>query len=360
METDAKAWHTIIIGAGQAGLATGYFLRKMKKDFIILDESSRIGDVWRKRWDSLLLFTPAQYDGLPGMPFPAEKGSFPGKEQMADYLENYAEKFSLPVRLNIKVNHVTKNNEGYEIMTNEGNFHSEKLVLATGTNPKPFIPLFSADLSPEIFQMHSSQYKNPGSLPDGDILVVGAGTSGIEIAVEVAATHRTYISGTPPFRIPDSVFIYGGNFAWWFLNHIVTINTPIGRRARNKIRKGGSPLIRVSPEDISKSGVYRLPRLIRADNGYPYFEDNSVIKVSVIIWATGYKPDFSWVETDQPMMSGWPDTRRGVFKTCDGLYFVGMPFQFGLTSGLIGGVGRDAAFVARSIQNNNHNGFQMR
>jgi len=349
METNDKTWHTIIIGAGQAGLATGYYLKKMNKKFIILDENSRIGDVWRKRWDSLLLFTPAQYDGLPGMPFPAEKDSFPGKEAMADYLEKYSDKFSLPVNLNTRVNRVTRKGTHYEILTSGGNFQTERIVVATGTNPKAYIPSFSSEFAPEIYQLHSSEYHNPGSLPEGDVLVVGSATSGIEIAVEVAATHRTYISGTPPFRIPDSVFTYGGKFAWWFLNNIVTLRTPLGRKARQKVFKEGSPLIRVSPDDLSKSGVYRLPRLIRGDNGFPYFEDNSVIRVSTVIWATGYKPDFTWIETDQLFDSAWPDTQRGVIKTCHGLYFVGMPFQFGLTSGLIGGVGRDAAYIARAI-----------
>jgi putative flavoprotein involved in K+ transport len=354
METKSKTWHTIIIGAGQAGLATGYYLKKLNKEFMILDENGRIGDVWRKRWDSLLLFTPAQYDGLPGMPFPAEKDSFPGKEAMADYLENYSDQFSLPVKLNTRVNHVVLRDAHYEILTSGGNFQTERVVIATGTNPKAYIPSFASELAPEIFQMHSSAYHNPASLPEGDVLVVGSATSGIEIAVEVAATRRTYISGTPPFRIPDNVFTYGGRFAWWFLNNLVTLKTPIGRKAKQKILKEGSPLIRVSADDLSKSGVYRLPRLIRADDGWPYFEDNSVIRVSTVIWATGYKPDFSWIDAGQTFNSAWPDTRRGVLKSCNGLYFVGMPFQFGLTSGLIGGVGRDAAYIARAIGNSNH------
>jgi putative flavoprotein involved in K+ transport len=354
METKTKTWHTVIIGAGQAGLATGYYLKKLNKEFLIFDENSRIGDIWRKRWDSLKLFTPAQYDGLPGMPFPAQRDSFPDKEAMADYLESYSVKFSLPVKLNTRVNQVVKKDGHYEISTSDGSFDTERVVFATGTNPKPYIPSFSSELSPDIFQIHSSEYHNPTLLPEGDILVVGAATSGIEIAVEVAPTHRTYISGTPPFRIPDNVFMYGGRFAWWFLNNIVTLKTPIGRKARQKVFKGGSPLIRVSPDDLVKSGVYRLPRLIRADNGFPYFEDNSVIRVSTVIWATGFKPDFSWIEVGQPFNSVWPDTKRGVLKSCDGIYFVGMPFQYGLTSGLIGGVGRDAAFIARTINNNNH------
>ena len=356
MNTIDKILHAVVIGGGQAGLATGYFLKKMNSDFVILEKNLRIGDSWRNRWDSLLLFTPSQHDHLPGMDLPVARGLFPAKDQIADYLELYADKFSLPVELNTTVRHLSKRGKYYEISTNSGMVFCENVVIATGTHPVPYIPAMATGLSTGIFQIHSSHYRNPSSLPDGDVLVVGAGTSGIEIALEVSKSHRTFISGNPTFHIPDKVLRYGGELFWWFISNMVTIRTPIGKRVKQKITHSGSPLIRISAADLDKAGVYRLPRLIKADNGFPYFSDNSVLKVASVIWSTGYKPDYSWIEMKVTDDTGWPVTHRGVSSNSTGLCFVGMPFQYGLTSGLIGGVSRDAEYVSRHILKNNHRG----
>jgi len=344
-----KHLHTVIIGGGQAGLATGYFLKKADKNFIILDENKNIGDSWRNRWDSLLLFTPAQHDSLPGMPFPASRGSFPGKDQMADYLEIYATRFSLPVHSGVKVNHIYSRGDHYEIEISDEKLIADKVVIATGTNPHPYIPSISEQISPDIFQIHSSSYHNPESLPAGDVLVVGAATSGIEIALEISKTHKTVISGRPTFHIPDKVFKYAGELYWWFASNILTVNTPIGKKAKEKIIHGGSPLIRVSYDDLDAAGVDTLPRLKKLYKGRPQFENGNVLNVSSIIWATGYRPDFSWIEMNITDEAGWPMTKRGISSTNNGLYFIGMPFQFGLTSGLVGGVGRDAEYISRHI-----------
>ena len=339
----------VIIGGGQAGLAIGYFLKKAGKDFIILDENDNIGDAWRKRWDSLLLFTPAQHDSLPGIPFPASRGSFPGKDQMADYLEMYATRFSLPVHTGVKVNHIYSRGDHYEIEISDEKLLADKVVIATGTNPHPYIPSISDHIAPDIYQIHSSAYHNPESLPVGDVLVVGAATSGIEIALEISKTHTTFISGRPTFHIPDKVLKYAGEFYWWFVSTIITVNTPIGKKAKEKIIHGGSPLIRVSYDDLEVAGVETLPRLNELNNGRPQFENGSALNVSSIIWATGYRPDFSWIEMNLTDETGWPMTKRGISSTNYGLYFIGMPFQFGLTSGLVGGVGRDADYISRHI-----------
>jgi putative flavoprotein involved in K+ transport len=349
MDFLTKNWDTVIIGGGQSGLAIGYFLKKMNRQFIILDENEKIGHSWTIRWDSLLLFTHAQSDGLPGMPFPAPKGFYPNKDQMAEYLQSYAIKFSLPVQSGVRVNHLVYRNNNYEIDTSSGKIFASKVVIATGTNPYPKVPAISSDLNPEIFQIHSSSYKNPEMLPAGDVLVVGAATSGIEIALEVSKTHKTYISGTPSFHIPDGVMKYGGRFFWWVMSNIITIKTPIGKRAKKKIFNGGSPLIRVSADDLDIAGIKRFPRLTGVKDGFPQFADGSVLQVSAIVWATGYRPDFSWIEPNIADSSGWPVTYRGVSSVCKGLYFVGMPFQYALTSGLVGGVGRDAKYISKRI-----------
>jgi len=354
MEAETKHLNTVIIGGGQAGLAIGYFLRRTNREFVIFDENERIGDSWRKRWDSLKLFTPSQHDSLPGLPFPASKGSFPGKDEMADYLERYATEFSLPVQLNVKVNFIHSLNNHYEIETSRQKLISDNVVIATGTNPFPKIPAISSGLNPDIFQIHSSGYSNPETIPPGDVLVVGAATSGIEIALEISKTHKTYISGKPTFHIPDNVIKYGGELYWWFVRNIITVRTPIGRKAKESIIHGGSPLIRVSPKDLEVAGIKSLPRVAGTENGFPKFGDNSVLRVSSVVWATGYKPDFSWIGMDVTDETGWPLSDRGVSPVRKGLYFIGMPFQYGLTSGLVGGVGRDAAYIFRHIQNSNH------
>lgn len=350
----ARNFETVIIGGGQAGLATGYFLKKYNNDFIILDENKRTGDSWRKRWKSLKLFTPVHHDSLPGLHFPGEYGSFPWKDEVADYLESYSREFELPVQLNVKVNRLSSRNSHFEIETDSQRFLSKNVVIATGTNPFPKIPAISSDLNPEIFQIHSSGYTDPENIPPGDVLVVGAATSGIEIALELSKSHKTFISGKPTFHIPDNIIKYGGELYWWFVSNVITIKTPVGRKARNKIMHGGSPLIRVSSKDLDMAGIKYLPRVAGVDNGYPKLEDDKVLKVSSVIWATGYKPDFSWIDMELPYETGWPITNRGVCPSFKGLYFVGMPFQYGLTSGLIGGVGNDASFISKMIVNN-HN-----
>jgi len=348
-----KCWHTVIIGAGQAGLATGYYLKMMNENFIILDENENIGDAWRKRWDSLKLFTPSQYDCLPGMPYPGPKNSYPGKDQLATYLSNYTDRFGLPVKTNCRVNHLTAKNNHFEIESSAGNIFADNVVVATGTNPLPSIPAFASEISPAIFQLHSSKYQNPASVPDGDVLVVGAGTSGVEIALELSKTHNTFISGKPTFHIPDNVLKYAGRLYWLLVSNILTIRTPIGRKAKQSIVKGGGPLIRVSADELNVAGVKRFPRMTGVKEGFPGFDEGITLKVASIIWCTGFKPDFSWIEMDITDETGWPDTKRGVSSTIKGLYFAGMRFQYGLTSGLVGGVGRDAKYISRQILKQN-------
>jgi putative flavoprotein involved in K+ transport len=356
-DNEKVKWGTIIIGAGQAGLAAGYHLLKASEDFLIIDAAKNIGDSWRKRWDSLRLFTPSQYDGLPGFSFPAPRNTMPSKDEMADYLEKYAEKFKLPVRMGEKVNHLSRTKSGFEITTTNGIFKCDNVIVATGTNPIPRIPEFSKDLDQSVHQIHSSQYLNPDSLPSGNVLVVGAGTSGVEIAIELAKSRPTLISGHPTFHIPEPVFRYAGRLYWWFVSNILTVRTPIGRKAKKSIIKGGGPLVNVSVKDLVAAGVEQVPRVAGVENGQPKLEDERKVIVSSIIWATGFKPDFSWIDlkvTDEK--NGWPKTNRGVSTEIEGMYFIGMLFLYGLTSGLVGGVGRDAAFIAKHIhQHNNGN-----
>ena len=351
MNADQKIWPVIVVGGGQSGLAAGYYLKQLKSDFIILDENPHTGDSWRNRWDSLHLFTPARHDGLPGMKFPSHGNGFPDKNQVAQYLSDYSGKFHLPVRFNVKVKKISSANGGFKLDTSEGVFQAGKVVIATGTHPVPKVPDFAKELSSDIFQIHSSGYKNPGMLPEGDVLVVGAGTSGVEIALEVSGYRKTYISGNPTFHIPDNVFRYAGGLYWWAVNNILTVSTPVGKKVKKKILKGGGPLINISMEDLEESGVIRLHRMKGVSRGMPVMEDDTTVNVKTVIWCTGFRPDFSWIDLDVQDGSGWPLTRRGISEKQRGLYFMGMPFQYSLASGFIGGVGRDAAHMVRKLVN---------
>ncbi len=346
---DKNNWNTVIIGAGQAGLATGYYLKRAEQDFIILDKNKNAGESWSERWDSLRLFTPSHHDSLPGMPFPGPRGELPGKDQMAGYLSAYASLFSLPVQYNVNVDHVSSYDNKFELSFSDGKLTADKVVVATGTHPYPRIPAFASGLKADIFQIHSSLYRNPALLPGGNVLVVGAGTSGLEIALEVSRTHKTYISGKPTFHIPDNVFRFAGELYWWFASNILTVKTPVGRKARKHIINGGGPLIKISAGDLKAAGVVPVPRITGVNGGLPQSEDGNTFEVSSIIWATGYRPDFSWIKLDMQDTSGWPVTNRGVSTSCKGLYFNGMPFQYGLTSGLVGGVGRNAKYISDHI-----------
>jgi putative flavoprotein involved in K+ transport len=219
------------------------------------------------------------------------------------------------------------------------------------------IPEFAKDLDKSVHQIHSSQYINPDSLPNGNVLVVGAGTSGVEIAIELSGSRHTLISGHPTYHIPDPIFRYASGLYWWVASNILTVDNPKGRKAKKNLIKGGGPLVGVSVKDLVNAGVEQVPCMDGVENGKPKFADGRVVKVSSIVWATGFKPDFSWIDlkvTDE--QNGWPLTYKGISSEIKGMYFMGMIFQYSRTSGLVGGVGRDAAFIAKHIhhQKNGH------
>jgi putative flavoprotein involved in K+ transport len=342
--------NTVVVGAGQAGLATGFHLKKRGENFLILDSQTHVGDVWRKRWDSLRLFTPAQHDSLPGLPFPAARGSFPGKDAMAAYLEEYARNSELPVRHGAHVVGIEREDGRFRVHSSAGSLLATNVVVATGPNARPRIPAFAGALDPGIHQLHGAEYTNPDSVPPGDVLVVGSGTSGVEIALELSPTHRTYIAGTPPFHIPGAVMRYAGGLWWLFIHNVLNRSTPIGRKVAVGFTKHGAPLIRTSTRELDGAGVTRLPRLSGTRGGQPLMEDGQTLSVSTVIFATGYSPDFGWIRGLPTDEDGWPLTSRGAVEKLPGLFFVGMPFQFGLTSGLVGGVGRDAEHIAGLIE----------
>jgi putative flavoprotein involved in K+ transport len=353
MNDPTLSYDTIIIGGGQAGLSTGYHLKRQGRDFVILDANERIGDAWRKRWDSLRLFTPARYNGLAGMPFPTAAHTFPTKDEMADYLESYATRFELPVRTGVKVDRLSRQGERFVVVAGDLRFEAENVVVAMANWQMPQIPPFAQELDPGIVQLHSSEYRNPSQLRDGGVLIVGAGNSGSEIALEVARRHPTWMSGRDtghlPFRIDGVVsrILLRPLFRFVF-HHVLTVNTPIGRKVRPKLLSHGMPLIRVKPKDLAATAIERVGRTVGVRGGLPMLEDDRVLDVANVVWCTGFDPGFGWV--DLPVLGEeGPMHDRGVVATEPGLYFVGLFFLSAATSSLVGGVGRDAAYIAEQI-----------
>jgi putative flavoprotein involved in K+ transport len=352
MEKKRAHFDVIIIGGGQAGLSVGYHLAKLGLSFVILDASARIGDVWRSRWDSLRLFTPARFDSLDGMPFPGDPDSFPTKDQMADYLEAYAARFELPVLSGVKVDKLSRLDDGYLIRAGAREFEADQVVVAMSNYQKRVVPSFAAAIDPSITQLHSIDYKSPAQLKPGGVLLVGAGNSGSEIAMELAATHKVYMSGRDTGEVPFRIAGFWGRLILtrivlrFFFHRILTIKTPMGRKARPKMLKGGAPLIRVRSYELAAAGVDRTPRTIGVRGGRPTLEDGRVPDVTNVVWCTGFHSGFSWI--DLPIFDDGGDPRHvgGVVGEAPGLFFVGQHFLYSFSSTMIHGVGRDAARIA--------------
>ncbi|MGH2534690.1 MAG: flavin-containing monooxygenase [Thermomicrobiales bacterium] len=354
-----ERFETVVVGGGQAGLAVGYHLARRGLPFVILDANERIGDAWRKRWDSLRLFTPASYDGLPGMPFPAPRHSFPTKDEVADYLEAYAQRFELPVRSGVKVDGLARNGDGFVLTAGKQRFAADNVVVAMSTHQVPWTPPFAAELDPGIVQLHAGAYRNPSQLQDGGVLVVGTGNSGAEIALDVAAAHPTWLSGRDPHVVPFRLetaatrYLFHPLVRFMFV-HVLTMKTPIGRKMRPMVLAHGAPLARVKPKDIAAAGVKRVPKTVGVRNGLPMLDDQRVLDVANVIWCTGFRPDFSWIDLPVFADEKEPRHQRGIVASEPGLYFVGLLFLYAMSSATLPGIGRDAEHVVKAIAARTH------
>jgi len=346
---------TIVIGGGQAGLSVGYHLARRGLHFSILEANARIGDSWRNRWDSLRLFTPARFDGLAGMPFPAAAHLFPTKDEMAAYLESYAAHFKLPVQTGTRVRRLSRQRDMFVIDAGDRVFEAKHVVVAMADFQHPRVPSFASELDPAITQLHSSEYRNPSQLRPGGVLVAGAGNSGAEIAIEVVRSYPTWMAGRDvghvPFRIEGSL---GRSILVPFLfrvvfHRVLTVRTPIGRRVRPKALARGGPLIRVKPGELATAGVRRVPRMIGVRNGLPLLDGGETLDVANVIWCTGFEHGFSWIDLPIITPSGAPLHEAGVVARAPGLYFVGLHFLYAFSSTMIHGVGRDAKRIAATI-----------
>jgi putative flavoprotein involved in K+ transport len=355
-EHSRETFHTIVIGGGQAGLSVGHYLARQGRPFVILDASQRVGHAWRQRWDSLRLFTPAVFDGLVGMKFPAPPFSFPTKDDMADYLEAYARRFQLPIRNAIRVDRLSRVGTRYLVEAGPRQFEADHVVIAMSSYQVARVPAFAKELRPNILQMHSSEYRSPRQLKPGGVLLVGAGNSGAEIAIEVAREHPTWVAGRDnghvPFRIdgvPARLFLTRFLFRFVF-HHLLTVGTPIGRRARRRMLTQGAPLIRVKPRQLATAGIQRVPKMRSVINGLPALEDGRVLDAANVIWCTGFGNGLSWVDLPIFEPDGEPRHRSGVVTDEPGLYFVGLHFLHSFSSTMIHGIARDAKRIAVAIE----------
>jgi putative flavoprotein involved in K+ transport len=352
-----ERFNTVVVGGGQAGLSVGYHLARRGIDCVILDENEQVGDGWQNAWDSMRLFTPARLNGLPGMAFPLAPNEFATRDQMAAYLRAYAERFELPVRSGTSVDSLTPvedGRDGYIVTAGGSRFEATNVVVATGPQHLPRVPDFARELDPGITQLHSSGYRNPSQLQPGPVLVVGASHSGPDIALETAAGHPTILSG--PFRgeIPFDIESRPARailrVLWFVANHVLTVRTPLGRKVRPHVRHEGGPLIRVKKKHLDAAGVRRVEaRTIGVGDGMPVLENGEVVDVANVVWCTGFRLDFSWIDLPVVGDDGYPREHRGVVAAAPGLFFAGLPFQYSFASMLIGGSGRDAEHVANQI-----------
>ena len=349
----AELVDTVVIGGGQAGLAMGYYLALRNRDCIILDAENRVGDAWRQRWDSLRLFTPAKYDGLPGLPFGGDRLGFPAKDDVADYLEAYAAHFHLPVSTGVRVDRLWRDGDRYVVTAGGRAWRAANVVVATGGSQVPKVPSAAGGLSPSVVQLHSDDYRNPAQLQPGAVLVVGVGNSGAEIALELSRTHSTWIAGRPSGEIPVRHGRMAARFALPVVKfvglHVLNLRTPIGRRVAPKSLAHATPLVRTKVKDLAAAGVQFVPRVVGVQDGSPMVDGGRILDVANVIWCTGYRGDFGWIELAILDDQGRPEHYRGVVSAVPGLYFLGQEFQFSAVSATLVGLRRDAKYLAAKI-----------
>jgi len=346
---------TLIIGSGQAGLATGYHLQRLGRQFLIVDRNARVGDNWREQWDTLKLYSPAKYDALPGLPFPAPPWSYPGKDEVADYLEKYAINADLPVRMSTSVDRLEARGDGFAATLGADTITCDNVVVATGSFGRtPRVPDFARELDPAIRQLHSSEYRRPSQLGSGPVLVVGASHSGCDIAYEAAEQLPTTLVGRDLGQIPLDWNSRAIRFAFPILifmwRHVVTRRTPIGRKEMAEVRHHGGPMLRIKRGDLARRGVVRhTSRVAGVKDGRPLLDDGTVVDAATVVWCTGFRQAFDWIDAPVFGDDGYPEEYRGVVESVPGLFFCGLSFQFAFSSMVLPGVGRDAAYVADRI-----------
>lgn len=337
----------IVVGGGQAGLAIGYFLSREGRDFTILEAAEEPAASWRTRWDSLKLFTPARYSELPGLPFPDDPDRYPTRDEVISYLSDYARRLELPIRYGARVHALRQSNGVYRAEAEDATYEAEQVVVATGPFQVPFVPPIADGLAPSVLQLHSSAYRSPTAIPAGPVLLVGGGNSGFQIAEELAGSHEVKLAiGSRQTPLPQRIL---GRDLFWFLEKTGLIQKTVESRLGRRL-KGRDTLIGSSPRGLRRRhGVELHPRAVGADGSRMRFADGSEVEVGTVIWATGYRPDYSWIEADVFDADGRLAHQRGV-TSAPGLYFLGLTWQHTRGSALIGWVKDDAAYINEQIR----------
>jgi putative flavoprotein involved in K+ transport len=336
----------VVIGGGQAGLAMAWHLAQRGLEFVVLEAGPELGHVWRNRWDSLKLFTPAQYSSLPGRPFPAPADTYPTRDAVADYLQAYAKRFDLPVALNARVTDLRRVEDCFEVRTGDALYRTRQVVVATGPFQAPFTPPLARTLDPAVTQVHSAAYRNPQALPDGPVLVVGGGNSGFQIAEELAAGRQVDLSIGA--RYPMLAQRLLGRDLFWWLNRFGLMRLNADSRLGRRVRSRGEFIIGTHRRRLERAGVRFRPRLVGAQGRTVRFADGSTLDVTTVIWATGFRPDYSWIHIPGVIDDGRIVHRRGV-SVVPGLYFLGLSWQHTRGSALLGFVQDDAGYLADRI-----------
>ncbi|MGY1833124.1 flavin-containing monooxygenase [Geodermatophilus sp. SYSU D01180] len=348
-----RSLDVLVIGAGQAGLAIGHHLARRDADFLLLDAGPEVGHSWRSRWDSLRLFSPAQYDSLPGLPFPAPADTHPSKDDVADYLAGYAAHFQLPARPNSPVLQLHRDDDGdFTATTPTGTVRAKQVVVATGPFQTPHVPALAARLDPTLSQLHSAAYRNPTQLPGGGrVLVVGGANSGLQIAAELAATQPVTVAvGTRPTELPQRL---AGRDLFTWLDTVGFFTVPAHTRIARRLRARGDIVIGTRTRDLRDRGIDLRPRLTAITERTARFADGTTVDVDAVVWATGYRPDYSWLHVPDVVVDGQVRQDAGV-TAVPGLYFLGLPWQTCRGSALLGFVGADAATLSDRMAADGH------
>ena len=334
-----------VIGAGQAGLAIGYFLARQGRRFVILDSADSVGAAWRSRWDSLVLFTPRRYDSLPGLAFPGDPDGYPTRDEVVAYLEQYAKTFELPLELGSEVRSLAMSGGTFRLELDGRTIEADQVVVATGPFQTPRVPSFASRLAPDVFQTHSLGYRTPSEVPDGTVLVVGGGNTGYQVARELSATHDVHLAvGGRQTPLPQTFL--GRDLFWWLIATKL-LKTTVDSRLGQKLSRRDT-LIGSSPRALKRAGVKIKPRVSDASGRTVSFADGSDLSVDGVIWATGFGLDHSWIQPPVATADGTVRHRRGVTEI-PGLYFLGLPWQHTRGSALLGWVNDDAEYLAGRI-----------